>query len=116
MTTVNVTDGVLTDTAVAKTLTATHGNSTGNIVLATFTDADPWASLAELSASVNWGGTLTGTPTVFLRLVSRSATLSTWQVIGSATYANAGTFAVTVTISDVDGSTLQSKKTTFTVT
>ena len=71
-----------------KTVSAVHGNSTGNIVLATFTDGDPNAVLAELTASVNWGGAVVGTPKVWLVLVSRTASASTWQVVGYAVYAN----------------------------
>ena len=46
----------------AATLSAVEGNSTGSIVLMTFTDGDPSAPLTDFTTAttVNWGGTLIG--------------------------------------------------------
>ena len=46
-----------------------EGNSTGNVILATFTDSDPAAQATDFTANVNWGGTLIGTPAVAVQLV-----------------------------------------------
>jgi hypothetical protein len=90
------------------------GQSTGSHVLATFVDTNPFATAADFAhLSVNWGGALLRTPRVSLQLVSRSALGSLWKVMGSATYAQAGLFSVTVNVTDADGSTLTSKRTIF---
>jgi hypothetical protein len=65
---------------------------------------------------VKWGGTVVGTPTVSVHLVSRDEISSTWQVVGSAVYKGPGNYTVTVSVKDVDGSKLtSSSKTTFRV-
>jgi hypothetical protein len=112
---VTVTDAPLTDTTPVATLNSVEGNSTGSIVLATFSDADPSAPLTDFTPTVNWGGTLIGTATTSVQLVSRTATTSNWQVVGTATYAEKGTFTVTVTVNDVDGSSVQTNKTSVSV-
>jgi hypothetical protein len=115
-TTFAVADAALTDTTTARTIAAVAGTSIGSVVLATFTDADPAAPLADFSATVNWGGTVTGTPTSSVQLVSRTATLSTWQVVGSATYSAGGTYTAAVTVKEADGSTVSTSQTQFNVT
>lgn len=112
-----VADAPLRDVTGAKTYTSREGSSTGSQVLATFTDANPYASLSDFTPTVAWGGTLTATstPTVMLRFVSSTAKVSTWQVLGDATYAHAGKYTVAVSIQDVDGSSLVSKKVKFNV-
>jgi hypothetical protein len=114
-TTVNVADAPLTDTTPVTTFSATSGTSTGNVVLATFTDANPSAGVSDFTETVNWGGPVAGTPTALIQLVSRSTTASTWQVVGSATFSSGGTFAVTVTIQDTDGSSVTTANTTASV-
>ncbi|MBS0262670.1 MAG: hypothetical protein JSS02_12020 [Planctomycetes bacterium] len=114
-TTYTVADAPLTDVTVASTQAAVEGNSTGTLVLATFNDGNPFAPLSDFSVTVTWGGTLVGTPTAAVQLVSRSATISTWQVVGSATYASFGLFSPSVKITDVDGKTLTSAKTKINV-
>ena len=109
------TTDVLTDTTPAATLNAVEGNSTGSVVLATFVDSNPAAPSSDFSTSVNWGGTLVGTPSTIVQLVSRSATVSTWQVVGSATYAEEGNYTATVTVNDADGAGVQTSNTTVSV-
>ncbi len=87
----------LSDITQPSTVNATLGVSTGTVVLATFTDGNPNAQVGDDTASVNFGGPVTGTPSASIQLVSRTATVSTWQVVGSVTYAAAGSYAVTVT-------------------
>ncbi|MBS0261857.1 MAG: IPT/TIG domain-containing protein [Planctomycetes bacterium] len=114
-TTIRVQDAVLTDTTVATTYATTEGRTTGTVVLATFTDANPLSTNSDFSVKVNWNGTVIGTPTVSVIVVSRTATATLCKVTGSAAYANAGLYRPTVSVFDVDGSTLTSSKTSFKV-
>jgi len=79
---VSVADAALTDTTPVATFDALQGNDSGTLVLATFTDANPFASPDDFTPTVDWGGTLVGTPTVSVQFVSSSATASTWRVRG----------------------------------
>ena len=115
-TTFSVTDATLSDTTSVQTFNATEGNSTGQQVLATFSDANPSAPLSDYTATVNWGGTLVGPATTSIQLISRTATASTWEVLGTATYSEEGTYTVSVSVSDVDGSHTSTSNTTFSVT
>ena len=114
-TTVSVADAPLTDTTPATTLNAVAEYATGTVVLATFTDANPSAPLSDYTPAVNWGGTLLGTPTVSVQFVSSGGGVSTWQVLGSATYSHLGTYTVAVTVNDVDGAAFTTNMTTFNV-
>src|SRR6202030_3349959 len=87
-----------------------------NIVLATFTDANPSASASDFAPSVDWGGTLVGTPSVFIALVSQSPTQTVWEVVGNATYAAAGSYTPTVTVSDGGVASIQTGNTAIAVT
>ena len=115
-TTFSVTDATLSDTTSVQTFNATEGNSTGQQVLATFSDANPSAPMSDYTATVNWGGTLVGPATTSIQLISRTATASTWEVLGTATYSEEGTYTVSVSVSDVDGSHTSTSNTTFSVT
>src|SRR5262249_39726199 len=114
-TTLAVADAPLTDTTPTTTLNAIPGTATGTVVLMTFSDGDPSAPLSDFTATVDWGGSLTGTPTTSVALVSRTSTASNWQVVGNATYASAGNFTVNVSVNDADGSSAATNKTTFDV-
>ncbi|MCY2968957.1 MAG: hypothetical protein NT069_35915, partial [Planctomycetota bacterium] len=89
----------IVDTSVATTFNRLEGNSTGAIVLATFTNGDPNALAGTLGASVVWGGAVTGTPTVSVVLAQRTATASYWQVVGNAVFTEPGNYHVKVTVS-----------------
>jgi len=79
-------------------VSATEGVAFGPATVATFTDADPNGVAADYTATINWGDGSTSTGTV-------SANESGgFAVSGSHTYAEEGTFAVTVTIADAGGS------------
>ena len=110
------TPALLTDTTPKKTYDAVEGNSTKTQVLATFTDANATAQPGDFTPTVTWNGTLDGTPTVSVQLVSRTKTVSKWKVVGSATYADVGTYAAAVFVEDTAGNMLLSSgKTQFKV-
>ncbi len=110
-----VADARLTNITPSKTYKSVEGNSTGTQVLAIFKDANPFAPLSDYKATVNWGGAVFGTPTVSVQFVSRSATISTWRVLGSAVYQQKGSYTVSVSVKDVSGSTLSIRNTKFSV-
>ncbi len=78
-----------------------------------------WYQAAPLAGdfmpTVNWGGPLIGTPTVSVQLVSQSASGSTWQVVGSATYADNGYHAIAVTVSDPNANVVSTSNTSISV-
>ena len=96
-------------------ITAAEGNLVEGQVVAHFTDADnvtpSISAVARLqvvncadndayTASINWGDGSTATAGT----VSCSGQ-DTWDVVGSHTYKDSGTFKVTVTVNDSDGQT-----------
>lgn len=107
----NVTTLRLRDTTPATTLNAVEGSTTGTVILATFTDTNPLAIASDYTTTVDWGGTLAGTPTRLVKLVSRTATESAWQVEGSATYTRAGLYPVAVTIKPRDSGSITTVQT-----
>jgi len=103
------------------TATAAVGVS-GTNVAGSYTDSNgkpqsffyqPPAS-SSFTATVQWGGTLVGTPTVSVVLASQQpASGSSWKVVGSAIYAATGTYNITVSVSDAANNSLQSSNTSF---
>jgi cyclophilin family peptidyl-prolyl cis-trans isomerase len=82
-------------TATRQTVSATAGTALNNVVVATFTDADPNAQATNFTATIDWGdNTPTSTGTVAV------ASGGGFQVTGTHTYATTGTFAPAVTIVD----------------
>jgi hypothetical protein len=79
-----------------------HGQPFSGTV-ATFTDANPYATTGDFTATINWGDGTTTTGTVVLNPDG------SFSVEGSHTYLNAGAFSITVTIADADGSKLSLK-------
>ena len=79
-TTVAVADANLTDTSSAVAATSTEGASTGTIVVATFTDANPGDNTEDFTATIHWGDGQTSTGTVGYSggdsTASRAATLT----------------------------------------
>ena len=119
-TTISVADAALTDTTpVNHTVAAIEGTAFSNVILATFTDANPSAPTTDYSATpvVTFSGspTFTGTPSYSVQLVGRSATASTWEVVASGTFAEEGAYTATVTVTDVNGNTLSDSNTTVNV-
>ena len=110
---VTVNDAELTANLTPVTLTATgknapavgpiyEGNSTGTLVVARFTDVDPGGKASDYTATINWGDGVTTSAPGTVTLLSGT----TFTVSGSYTYADEGSYPVTVTITDteLDGS------------
>jgi hypothetical protein len=101
----SVADAALMATA-GSAISATEGSSTGTVVLATFTDANPGDNSAEMSATIDWGvQDGSGNEVTSTGTISYDATSGVYSVSGTNTYAQEGSYVVTVTISDVGGST-----------
>jgi membrane-bound inhibitor of C-type lysozyme len=81
-------------TATGTSSSATEGGSF-TATVATFTDADPAATAAEYAATIDWGDGSSGPGTI-------TGSAAAFSVAGTHTYAEEGTRAVTVTISDTD--------------
>lgn len=84
-------------TASGVTFSATEGVTFSGTV-ATFTDPDTSATAAEYSATINWGDS---SPTTAGTITGGSGSFT---VSGTHLYKEEGTYAVTVTISDIDNS------------
>jgi hypothetical protein len=84
-------------TATGTTVSATEGTSFNGTV-ATFSDPDAFATASEYTASIDWGDGHSSAGTV-------SGSSGSFAVSGEHTYAEEGTFTVTVKITDVDNST-----------
>ncbi len=92
-TTVKVADAALKFTSRSKNISGLTLTTTS-----VFTDADPNGTLSDYSASVNWGDGNTTPATV---AVNSNGPGFTTQ--GSHTYATAGTYSVTLTVTDAGG-------------
>jgi PKD repeat protein len=79
------------------TLTSVEGQDTGSVTVATFTDADPGAAAGNFSAVIAWGDGTTSAGTI------AADGHSGFVVSGSHTYAEEGSFPVSVAISDAGG-------------
>jgi cyclophilin family peptidyl-prolyl cis-trans isomerase len=96
-TTASVADAALSG-ATGGTISATAGTPLNNAVVATFNDADPNAKAGDYTATINWGD---GSPSTS-GTVQATATTGQFQVLGSHTYATAGSFKPFVSITDVN--------------
>jgi streptogramin lyase len=77
---------------------AVEGVSTTGVLM-TFTDANPSAPVGDFTATITWGDGTTSTGTV-------AASGSAWNVRGTHTYAEEGSFPLSVVVKDVGGSTV----------
>ena len=68
-------------------------------VVASFTDANPFATVADFTATINWGDLTLPTPGTVTATSSGG-----FDVNGAHTYTSTGPFTVTTTINDVGGS------------
>lgn len=111
-------DGAKTDTASTPTLVTVNdaqltaqpgvnlkgveGLQLVNVRVGTFTDANPFGSVDDFTATIDWGdGTPVGTGVV--QLIGGTPGGPLFQVIGTHTYAEAGTKTITVTVTDIGG-------------
>jgi streptogramin lyase/PKD repeat protein len=83
--------------ATGKTIAATEGGSFAGVA-ASFTDDDPLADASNFTATIDWGNNFTSAGTVVKDGKG-------FDVVGnSASYAEEGTYSITVTITDIDDS------------
>ena len=97
--TITVDDAALTPVAVT-VAPQLEGAALNNVVIASFTDANPGDHIGDFSASlITWGDGNTSAGT--LHYIGSN----TYTITGSHTYSDEGSFASTVAITDVDGNT-----------
>jgi hypothetical protein len=72
-----------------------------NGLVATFSDANPFGTLADYSATIDWGDGHTSTG----RVSADPAGFNRFDVTGTNTYAEAGQYIVTLTVTDRGGGT-----------
>jgi hypothetical protein len=89
--------------ATGMNISGTEGAKASGTV-ATFHDPDPSASASEYEAKIEWGDGESSTGTI-------SGSPSTFSVSGEHTYADEGTYTVTVVITDVDNASNGAKTT-----
>jgi hypothetical protein len=85
--------------AMGEPFTGAPGASIGNVLLGAFTDTGGVGALSNYSATVDWGDG-SGSQAAAVTLVG-----TTFQITGSHTYAQAGLYAVQITVRDAGGST-----------
>jgi hypothetical protein len=76
--------------------------------LMSFIDANPFATVSDFSATINWGDSTASSGTI-------AFTAGSFRVSGVHTYVNAGNFPVTVSVTDVGGEVITSSLTASTV-
>ncbi|MBS0264087.1 MAG: hypothetical protein JSS02_19280, partial [Planctomycetes bacterium] len=106
----------LTDTTPVSSHNSVEGSDTGNVVLMTFNDSEVAAKAGDFTiTNINWGGAVTKA-SAQVQFVSQSAGVSTWQVVGHATYTKPGNYQVNLAVQDHIGTTVTTSNTSFTVT
>jgi cyclophilin family peptidyl-prolyl cis-trans isomerase len=90
--TATVADAALTSQGVP--VTAGEGVLLSNVLLATFTDANPNGKLSDFSASIDWGDGTTSAGNI------TAGTNGMFNVLGTHTYSSVGNFTATVVITD----------------
>ncbi|MGI0088280.1 MAG: beta strand repeat-containing protein [Nitrosotalea sp.] len=84
-------------TASPEPTSATEGEPLSNAAVAHFTDGDPTAVASDFTATINWGDSTTSTGTI------ASNPSGGFDVSGSHTYASSGSYTLSITINDNDG-------------
>jgi hypothetical protein len=87
--------GDLAITATGTSISATEGAPFSGVV-ASFSDPDASATAAEYTATIDWGDSTTSSGTI------TASGPGAFNVSGSHTYAEEGTYTITVVINDVD--------------
>ena len=105
--TAHVADATLTPTG-GFTVNAVEGANSGLQTVATFRDANPGNHTADMTATLNWGGSGTGSTSGTITYNSSSGV---YTVQGSFAYAEEGSYTVGVTINDVGGKTASATST-----
>ena len=100
-----ITDAPLTLTAFHVPSGQTQGQATGSFTVAAFTDGNSGASVSDFTATVSWGDGSNTTASV----VALSGT--SFIVVGSHTYSQAGILPFAVSVADVGGSSLSASGT-----
>jgi hypothetical protein len=81
-----------------------RGTTLSNVLVATFTSSNPLAVAPDFTAMINWGDSTSSTGTI--TLINSSPNGTTFEVTGTHTYANSGTFQLQVSIiHTADGAT-----------
>ncbi|HZZ42239.1 MAG TPA: hypothetical protein VFE58_04835 [Tepidisphaeraceae bacterium] len=100
----------VTDLAVTGTgnsFSVVQNQSTGDIVLATFSDPNPFATASSITATIPAGGWGDGSPAAPMLLtvvpVGSTSTSTLFEIVGSHTYAHVGTFPVNITVRTAGG-------------
>ncbi len=112
--TITVTD--LPVTGAVNNFTAVEGQNTGTIVLATFVDPNTLATVADVTAFLPVGGWGDGKPTVDTTLAVQQIGVTPltgatdpgdpiFEVLGSHTYTEEGTFTVNISVTTIGGVT-----------
>ncbi len=96
--TVGVAEAALADQSALAVYQATEGSASGDLVLATFSDANPYATAGDFGAVIHWGDGTSSTGTV-------QGGAGLFSVHGSHTYQeeNAAGYAVTVDVAEDGG-------------
>jgi large repetitive protein len=120
ITTVNVTDvngaavtltgtAAVTDlpvTGAVRSFSAIEGRNTGTIVLGTFTDPNPLATAADVTATLPIDGWGDATPpsvvTLAVQPIGATSAGTLFEVLGAHTYADTGSFTVNINVSTLD--------------
>lgn len=104
--TATIADAALSAASSPIILNAQTGVSTGNVVVGTFTDSDPNATVSDFTGSISFGdGTVAVLAAGNLMITGQSAAGVTFSITTSHTYTMAGKFTVAITVTDDDGNT-----------
>lgn len=100
--TVNVADATLSGTGLP--FTATEGTAVIDMPIARLVDLNPLAGASDFTVSIDWGdGSPLDTTSGGAVLVGGTATSSIFRITGSHTYAQVGSYPITVTVNDAGG-------------
>ena len=105
--TATVTDLASTN-VVVKSFTTVEGQNTGAIVLATFTDPNPLATVSSVTAALGvsgWGDGTGSGATLAVTQIGGTATSTLFQVTGSHTYAEEGAYTFSIVVTTSGGAT-----------